>query len=694
MPRLPSIDNTQRATPTPAGGIARYDGTAEARGLGQIGQALTNVSDRLGQEEDAQAVFKARRDLDKWENDTIYDPKTGAINKLGQDAFGLPEQITTSFNQAVDNIQKGLRGSRQNQLFQEMVASRRNQVNDWTNRHVLQQRNVFDEGQYQADISATRDRAAKFANDPARVAAEMAIGSERTIGYLRGKGKSTEEISQVLREQAEKTHVEVLNTLLAGDNWKAAKSYLDKNAEAMNPAAVLRLSNQVQKQEDAVEGAAAAHAVIGSIQPNMQPTDLDRVVNITMASESGGRRFGADGKLLTSSAGAKGEMQVMDGTNKDPGFGVKPAKDDSPDERARVGRDYLNAMIKRYGGDMSKAWAAYNAGPGAVDSALKTSQEQNDPQWTIFLPQETQAYVAKNMAALESGGGSPQRPTLKEVHDTVRATLAGQRPERVKVALDESTRLFKEQTDEIKQREDEALATAQRGLAQNGGSWNALPPEVRNAVPAGKVDDLLNYGARIAKGEDQTDPIVFQKMATDDKWLKGMSDAEFYFQSRKLSQSDQKQMALRRGQLLSGKGGNGPGDVDFASLNSTLNSRLNQMGIDPTPPDRDKSGQQRVGAIRNAIQNYVLQQQQQAGKKFNDAEMAKTIDQAIARQVQFRTTGFFGGVTDSSERLLTMQPGDIPPAVREKLKADFKANGVPSPSDGDILGAYLQLKLR
>jgi len=232
-------------------------------------------------------------------------------------------------------------------------------------------------------------------------------------------------------------------------------------------------------------------------------------------------------------------------------------------------------------------------------------------------------------------------------------------------------------------------------MVQNGGSWNSLPPTIRNAVPAGKVDEMLAFGQKVAKGEDRTDPIVFNKMATDDKWLKGMTDAEFYVMSRKLSESDGQQMAIRRGNLI--KGGdakNNPGDLDYGSFNATLNARLNQMGIDPTPKDNDKQGQQRVGAIRQALSSYVLAQQQQAGKKFNDADMAKTLDQAIARQINFRHIGFFGGETIKPERLVTMQASDIPDSVLKKLKADFKAAGVPSPSDGDLLGAYLSLKLR
>lgn len=48
-----------------------------------------------------------------------------------------------------------------------------------------------------------------------------------------------------------------------------------------------------------------------------------------MAAESGGRDYDANGNVLTSSAGAKGRMQVLDSTNSDPGYGVAPARDAS-----------------------------------------------------------------------------------------------------------------------------------------------------------------------------------------------------------------------------------------------------------------------------------------------------------------------------------------------------------------------------
>lgn len=114
------------------------------------------------------------------------------------------------------------------------------------------------------------------------------------------------------------------------------------------------------------------------------------LADVVQHIESGGQRFGPDGKLLTSPKGAQGEMQVMPGTATDPGFGVTPAKDNSPAELARVGREYLAAMQQRYG-DTDKALAAYNAGPGAVDAAVKAHGEK----WLDAMPAETKGYVAK-----------------------------------------------------------------------------------------------------------------------------------------------------------------------------------------------------------------------------------------------------------------------------------------------------------
>jgi len=116
--------------------------------------------------------------------------------------------------------------------------------------------------------------------------------------------------------------------------------------------------------------------------------------------ESGNRNFDKKGNPVVSPKEAKFAMQVKPTTSRDPGFGVVPAKDDSPEEYNRVGRDYFDAMMIKYNGDTQKASAAYNAGPGRVDSKIAKA-EKTGKDWKDLLPRETRNYLKKFNKGIE-----------------------------------------------------------------------------------------------------------------------------------------------------------------------------------------------------------------------------------------------------------------------------------------------------
>ena len=123
------------------------------------------------------------------------------------------------------------------------------------------------------------------------------------------------------------------------------------------------------------------------IKPESKLSGIEALRSHVISKESGGRNFDEKGNPLTSKKGAKYAMQVMEATAKDPGFGIKPAKSDSPEEYNRVGDELLSALFRKYQ-DPKLAAAAYNWGTGNVDRWLSSGKGID------ALPGETQKYIA------------------------------------------------------------------------------------------------------------------------------------------------------------------------------------------------------------------------------------------------------------------------------------------------------------
>lgn len=121
------------------------------------------------------------------------------------------------------------------------------------------------------------------------------------------------------------------------------------------------------------------------------PTAPDQTYQRMIQAESGGQNYTPSGQPLTSPAGAMYAAQVMPATAMNPGYGVRPAQAQTPEEYNRVGQDYYNAMLQKFGNPQAAA-AAYNAGPGRVQQNLAANQGQLN---VAQLPQETQDYLRK-----------------------------------------------------------------------------------------------------------------------------------------------------------------------------------------------------------------------------------------------------------------------------------------------------------
>jgi cell wall-associated NlpC family hydrolase len=161
-------------------------------------------------------------------------------------------------------------------------------------------------------------------------------------------------------------------------------------------AAALGASKQVS---DMIDQAAQA----GGVAPSL----LAAVVK----QESGFSQTNADGRTKTSPAGALGLAQLMPDTAR--GLGVDPH---DAMQNLIGGARYLKQLLDQFGGDVTKAIAAYNAGPGAVQRYGGT------PPYD-----ETQNYVrivSDNLSRAQQAAGGTVASAAGAVQGAAQSTFA------------------------------------------------------------------------------------------------------------------------------------------------------------------------------------------------------------------------------------------------------------------------------
>lgn len=114
-----------------------------------------------------------------------------------------------------------------------------------------------------------------------------------------------------------------------------------------------------------------------------QPANANPYTNAIGSNESNNAPDSA--AIVNPASGARSSMQVMPNTANNPGFGVTPSNG-TPQDDARMGRDYYNALLTHYQ-DPTTAAVAYDWGPGNTDKWLKNGGDLSK------LPNETLAYA-------------------------------------------------------------------------------------------------------------------------------------------------------------------------------------------------------------------------------------------------------------------------------------------------------------
>jgi soluble lytic murein transglycosylase len=639
-------------------------------------------------------VDDARNKLIEFNQQQTFDPENGFLSKRGSTALdkdplgrSLQQQYAEPLQDKINELSAGLGNDAQRRVFAQQAAEISTQFHGQVESHYLKEyRSYFDQTQ-QGTIKLAADSAKLHWSDPDAIDSQVKSAQAAVWKMGLNNGEPGNLTAAKIKDTTSAIHAGVIQAALDNNNPEYALGYIESKKNEMTADDLLRANGLVKADVRARVATTTAQNVMTSLQSKLAPTDADQMVNITMKSESGGDRD-ALGRYVPGQGRAKGSMQVMDATAANPGYGVTPAKDNSPEERARVGRDYILALVQNYSGDRSKAWAAYNAGSGRVDDAVAQAKKSGG-NWLALMPQETQDYVAKNQAAYQKSAVAPI-PSQQDVHDAIRQQLGPNAdPKVLGAALAEGTRMYSDFIADRKTKGENATVQAQQWLVQNGGNMAGMPSSLLQQVTQyapDKMDNLIDFGKKIA-GKDNVKTNMsayYDSVANVDELAKMPQSVFNDFVQKNFSAEDGKHIAELRQKEIDG--GDSSGGLNRPALNAALESRLEAVGINPKPKTLEEKA--RMGAIQKFVTDGIFAQQKELGRKMTAQEVSEYVDQTMARNVTFRNT-FLGMTTGASQQnLIAMRVSDIPSESLSGVRAALARAGNTRPTDDQILRTY------
>lgn len=528
MPRIPAYEINQTRTEALPGvrqQIATPDGAfgiRQGQQIQQVGQSLGRISDAMQQEmerADASRANDALNKLRERELELTFDREKGYTNLKGAAALNresgkpLTEEYAEQLDRTRQELEASLGTPRQREAFRqranERITSFRGQLMNYEGTEFERYQSSVNEG----TIASASQEVLSYYNDPDRV--KRAVTDIRSAVYENGRmqGRAAEQIKSDSDKVVSGAHIGAVAQALASGDPLQAERYMAAFKDDFLPADLLKAHALVNKEVANVIGSGAAQQAILNYVQVTQPDDFKVLWGALTTQESGQRQFGADGKPLTSRAGAVGIAQVMPGTAPEaaklaglPWDENRYKNDASYNEQ--LGQAYFNQQLKNFG-DVAKALAAYNAGPGATRKAVAAAEKEGNPDgWLPKLPAETQAYVPKILDNFTKKRGVRQEagaPTLEDLQQQIRANPQLQaRPQAMEVALAKLSKEWDTQQKGIRATQDAAFSQAMQ-LIEGGASYTDLPDEVKSSLNPTRWDDLRRYEKLVTEGSVATD---------------------------------------------------------------------------------------------------------------------------------------------------------------------------------------------
>lgn len=204
-----------------------------------VGDALTRagrLAAREYQEERQKANRAALRDAElaamEAENELLYDPDNGFMNKEGDNAFRARKPTVDSYDARMMEIAENIRDADTREEFtQRLGRARRLGFMRNVNGHTSSEREKFEVQSLQSLLTTSAQTAGRNAQDQVRVLNELAAQRNRIEQFAADNGMPAERKEEMIRASEAATHDAVLQGLVNQENYGLAEQYFENQAK-------------------------------------------------------------------------------------------------------------------------------------------------------------------------------------------------------------------------------------------------------------------------------------------------------------------------------------------------------------------------------------------------------------------------------------------------------------------------------
>lgn len=227
-------------------------------GANTINQALARRDAQRAQVD----ILDAEHQLAQAENEMLYAPETGALNRTGQNAFDVAKTTTEAYAKKAEELGRRFTTPEAKQVWKQRTLQRQDDIERNLLQHEAGERTKYADATTTNYIAESQNTAALNYNNPERVQGEIIRQQEAIMVRAQQTGLPAEQVKVLIDTARSNTQMSVISRKMTADPFEA-QAYYDKVRSQLTAEDAAKTEQALKPYVQAAQGRALAVEAMG-----------------------------------------------------------------------------------------------------------------------------------------------------------------------------------------------------------------------------------------------------------------------------------------------------------------------------------------------------------------------------------------------------------------------------------------------